>query len=81
VLQTGSPDELAMRAKDRLSNADRDLARVPVASLGADAREQYESAKKFVRMAKDALTAKNYVYAAYCADKAATLAALLNKRG
>jgi hypothetical protein len=81
VLQAGAPDELATRAKDRLSSADRDLAKVQVASLGADAREQYESARKFARMAKDALTAKNYVYAAYCADKAATLAALLLKRG
>ena len=31
-------------------------------------------------MARDAIRAKNFLYAAYCADKAATLAALLVKK-
>ncbi|HVQ41848.1 MAG TPA: hypothetical protein VMS54_06570 [Vicinamibacterales bacterium] len=49
--------------------------------MSVDAREQYDSAKRFVRMAEDKLREKNFVYAEYCADKAATLASLLVKAG
>ena len=80
VLQTvPSLAELEARAKDRLDRAEKDLARVSRASLGRDARDQYDSAARFIRMAKDAMGAKNFVYAAYCADKAAALAGLLVK--
>jgi len=61
--------------------AQADLKRVQKALLSADAKEQYESAERFVRMAEDALRTKNFVYAFYCADKAATLASLLVKAG
>ena len=58
-----------------------DLKRVQRASLSADAKEQFDSAERFARMAEDALRTKNFVYAFYCADKAATLASLLVKAG
>jgi hypothetical protein len=80
VLQTGSLGELEVRAKERLGSAERDLAKVQAASLSADGREQYNWAQRFVRLTQDALARKNFVYAAYCADKAATLAALLVKK-
>jgi hypothetical protein len=49
--------------------------------LSADAREQYDSAQRFVHLAEAKLLEKNFVYADYCADKAATLASLLVKAG
>ncbi len=80
VLQTAtSLAELEARARERLDRAEKDLALVSRGALGPDARDQYDSAARFIRMAKEAITAKNFVYAAYCADKAATLASLLVK--
>lgn len=79
VLQAGSAAELEARARERIASAERDLGRVSRGSLPSAARDQYDSADRFIRMAKDALTARNVVYAVYCADKAATLASLLGK--
>jgi hypothetical protein len=79
VLRTAAAGELETRAKERLDRAVRDLGRVSRGSLGADARDQYDSADRFIRMAKDALASRNFVFALSCADKAATLAALLVK--
>jgi hypothetical protein len=79
VIQAGAAVE--QRARDRLLRAKNDLGRVQRASLSVDAREQYDSAQRFVKMAEDKLREKNFVYAEYCADKAATLASLLVKAG
>jgi len=73
--------EVEQRATARLKKAEDDLKRVQKTSLPADARDQFESAERFVRMAQEAIKAKNFVYALYCADKAATLASLLVKEG
>jgi len=73
--------EVERNARERLKVAQSDLKRVQRASLSADAKEQYDSAERFAKIAEDALRAKNFVYAGYCADKAATLAALLVKAG
>jgi hypothetical protein len=69
------------KARARLKQAQDDLKKVQPASLSADAKEQYASAQRFVRMADDAIRRKNFEYAGYCADKAATLASLLVKEG
>jgi hypothetical protein len=79
VLLPGAAAEVESRAKERLDRAEKDLRRVNRASLGNDAREQYDSADRFIRMAKDAITSRNFLFALSCADKAATLAALLAK--
>jgi hypothetical protein len=79
VLLPGGGAEVEARAKERLDRAEKDLRRVNRASLSADAREQYDSADRFIRMARDAVTSRNFVFALSCADKAATLAALLLK--
>lgn len=80
VLQTsGTLQELEARARERVDNADKILSRISKATLGRDARDQYESASLYVRKAKDAITTKNYPYAISCADKAATLASLIVK--
>jgi hypothetical protein len=73
--------DVEQKARDRLRQAQADLKRVQVTGLSADAKEQYNSAQRFARMADDALRAKNFVYALYCADKGATLASLLVKAG
>ena len=79
VLLPGGGAEVEARAKERLDRAEKDLRRVNRASLSTDAREQYDSADRFIRMARDAVTSRNFPFALSCADKAATLAALLLK--
>lgn len=79
VVQTAGQVEHEANAKEKLASAEGNLARVKRESLGREAQGQYDIAKNFIRKAKDALTVKNYPYAASCADKAATLAALLVK--
>ena len=79
VLLPGGGVEVEARAKERLDRAEKDLRRVNRASLSNDAREQYDSADRFIRMARDAVTSRNFPFALSCADKAATLAALLLK--
>jgi outer membrane biosynthesis protein TonB len=68
------------RARVRLAEAVRDIGKVKKDTLPRAAKEQYDSAERFIRAAKSALSVKNFVYAFYCADKAATLAELLVKR-
>jgi hypothetical protein len=80
VLQTSvSLVQLENKARDSLERAKKDLSRVKRDTLGRDAQDQYDSAKRFIDQATDAITARNFVYAASCADKAATLAGLLVK--
>jgi hypothetical protein len=79
VVQTNDQAANEKRAREQLHNAQTNLARVQPKSLGRAAQDQYESAQKFVRMTIEALNARNYVYAVSCAEKAATLAALLVK--
>jgi hypothetical protein len=68
-------EERAIR--DRLTRAERDLSQVDYGPLSSDARNQYDTAKRFIQQANDALKARNFVFAENLADKAATLAASL----
>jgi len=79
VVQTSDQAQNETRARDHLRSAETNLSKVQSKPLGRAAQDQYDSAQKFVRMAKEALTARNFVFAVYCAEKAATLAALLVK--
>jgi hypothetical protein len=63
-----------------LQRATADLNRVDYRALNADARTQYDTAKRFVRQADDAIRMKNLVFAKTVADKAAALAAQLAGR-
>ena len=76
LAQSNSED----RARARLAEAMRDIGKVKKDALPRAAQQQYDSAERFIRAAKSALSVKNFVYAFYCADKAATLAELLVKR-
>lgn len=74
---TANPTEAEQRTRAALENAKRDLNRIDVRRLNADARAQYDIARRFVQQAEDALRTRNPVFAAQLADKAAQIAALL----
>jgi hypothetical protein len=73
----GSEAQTVVAIRDLLSRATRDLSRVNTASLNADGKTQYESARRFILQAEDALKTRNVVFAGKLADKAATMAAVL----
>jgi hypothetical protein len=60
-----------------IANASRDLGRTNYTSLNADGRAQYDTAKRFMQQAEEALRGGNLVFAGKLADKAATMAAVL----
>ena len=63
--------------RDQLALATGALRRVDYLGLNADARSQYDTAKRFIEQAEQALKEKNLVFAAKVAEKAAGLAASL----
>ena len=77
---TANSGEAEQKVRALLTNAARDLSRIDYRRLGADARSQYDFAKRFSEQAEDAMRARNFVFAEQLADKAASLAALLLKR-
>jgi hypothetical protein len=72
--------EVEARIRTVLSRAGSDLNRIDYGRLPANAKSQYDQAKRFVSLAEDAIRAKNLVYAGTLADKAAELAAQLAGR-
>jgi hypothetical protein len=72
--------EVEGRIRTVLSRAGSDLNRIDYARLNANAKSQYDQAKRFVSLAEEAIRAKNLVYAGTLADKAAELAAQLPGR-
>lgn len=79
VVKMSAQAELESRARERLGSALNNLSKIDRKSLGAAARDQFDGAQRFIKMTQDALSVRNFPYAAYCADKAATLAGLLVK--
>ena len=73
----GSESQTLTAIRDLLGRATRDLSRVNSASLNNDGRAQYDTARRFIQQAEDALRARNIVFAGKLADKAATMAAVL----
>jgi hypothetical protein len=72
--------EMERGIRTSLARANADLNRIDYRVLNADARTQYDTAKRFIRQADDALKTKNLVFAKNLADKAAALAAQLGGR-
>jgi hypothetical protein len=66
--------------RDALARAGADLARIDYRGLSADARSQYDTAKRFMQQAEDAMRVRNLVFGKNLADKAASLAAQLSGR-
>lgn len=60
-----------------LAQAARDLGRVNYQALDTDGRAQYETARRFMQQADDALKVRNVMFAGKLADKAATMASVL----
>jgi len=80
VLQTTSNTAaLEKTVRDLVARARQDLARLDRTKLAANARDQYDTARRFIRMAEEALAIKNYVYAQQLAESAAALAGALVK--
>ena len=73
----GSEAQTVAAIRDLLGRASRDLSRVNTASLNNDGRAQYDTARRFIQQAEDALKTRNVVFAGKLADKAATMAAVL----
>lgn len=82
-LQTTPPQaegEVERGIRTSLAKANVDLNRVDYRVLNTDARTQYDTAKRWIRQADEALRTKNLVMAKNLADKAAVLAAQLGGR-
>lgn len=73
----GTETQTAAAIRDLMARAARDLSRVNQASLNADGRTQFDTARRFLQQADEALKARNIVFAGKLADKAATMAAVL----
>jgi hypothetical protein len=72
--RTGDPGEAAARIREALHRASQNLKLVNPGALKPDARTQYDTARRFVEHAEEALRVRNLVFASYLADKADTLA-------
>jgi hypothetical protein len=72
--------EVERTIRASLARANADLNRIDYRVLNADARTQYDTAKRFIRQADDALKSKNLVFAKNLAEKAATMAVQLGGR-
>ena len=70
--------ERAIRAT--MTRAGGDLNRIDYRALNADARTQYDTAKRFIEQADEAIRTKNLLFAKNLADKAAVLATQLLAR-
>jgi protein TonB len=83
TLQTTPPTaegEMERGVRAAIIKASADLNRVDYRALNNDARTQYDTAKRFIRQADEAIRAKNLVFAKSVADKAVVLAAQLAGR-
>lgn len=78
--QSGSEVEENRRVREIIQRAEARLSRVDYAALNNDARTNYDTAKRFIQQAAEALKGKNFVFARYLADKAETLARQLSGR-
>jgi hypothetical protein len=73
----GSEAQTVTAIRELLGRAARDLSRVNAGALNSDGRSQYDTARRFLQQAEEALKARNIVFAGRLADKAATMAAIL----
>jgi len=73
----GSEAKTEASIRGLLNGATRDLQRVNYAALDADGRAQFDTARRFMQQAEEALKSGNLAFAGKLADKAATMAAVL----
>lgn len=72
--------EVEQQLRALVAKASRDLAKVDYRLLDRDAKTQYDTAKRFIDQAEEAVRSRNFVLAGTLADKAATLANQLGGR-
>jgi len=77
--QTANDEQADRQVRGVMARAQATLNNVDYQSLSAAARQQYDTAKRFIAQANNALTIRNYVFARNLADKADTLARQLGK--
>jgi type IV secretory pathway VirB10-like protein len=77
---TAADAEVERGIRATLGRANTDLQRIDTRRLSTEARDQYETASRYIGQAQDAIRARNLVFARTLADKAATLAAQLAGR-
>jgi hypothetical protein len=81
TLQTpASAAESEVSIRDQLARAEGELQRVDYRTLSLTLKEQYDVAKRFIQQSREALVAKNLVYAATLAGKASEIAEVLPRR-
>jgi hypothetical protein len=73
----GTEAQTVTAIRELMGRAARDLSRVNTNALNHDGRSQFETARRFLQQAEEALKARNIVFAGRQADKAATMAAIL----
>jgi hypothetical protein len=76
-LQPANEAEQERSIQNRIAAAERDLSRTDYRKLTTDVKNQYDTAKRLVEQAKDALRSRNFVFADSLADKAEKIAASL----
>jgi hypothetical protein len=69
--------EVEASIRDLIGRAKTGLERIDYRVLNTDARNQYDTAKRYVELAEEAIRARNLEFARTIADKAASLAAKL----
>lgn len=74
---TGANAKAEQSVRALMAQAARSLERVVYSTLDADGRAQYDTARRFMQQADEALRARNVAFAGRLADKAAVLAAVL----
>jgi len=79
-MPTTAEGDMERQIRATVQRANADLNRIDYRALNKDARIQYDTAKRFIRQADDAIRAKNLLFAKNLAEKAATLAAQLSSR-
>ncbi len=77
--QTADESNAERRTTEVLDRANGLLDRVKPETLGPQARQQHETARRFVDQARQAIVDRNFVLASYLADKAETLAKGLSR--
>ena len=71
--QTADEVQSERRVRETLGKATKALQGVDYSALNPDAKSQYDTAKRFIAQAEQALRTQNYVFASSLADKADTL--------
>lgn len=77
--QTANDEQAERQVRAIMARAQATLNNVDYRALSQAARQQYDTAKRFINQANSALTIRNYVFARNLADKADTLARQLGK--